>query len=77
MPHPPQFLGSLFLSTQSGGVPHVICVGIDPHIKHIPPVQLAVAPHAVPQVPQLVRSVLRSAQEPPVLLSPRPLPQVF
>jgi hypothetical protein len=63
--HPPQCAGFVALSTQLGGVPHMICVVTDPHGKHAPPMQLAVAPQDVPQAPQLFWSLLKSTHAPP------------
>jgi hypothetical protein len=77
IPHPPQFLASVALSTHCTGVPQLICVGTVPHGKHVPPMQLAVVPHVMPQLPQLSRSLLRSAHEPAAPPSPKPAPQIF
>jgi hypothetical protein len=68
---PPQWLWSVDVSTQSGGVPHIDCVGRFPQGTHVPPTQLAVAPQTVPHAPQLFPSLLRSVQA-----ASAPVPQI-
>jgi hypothetical protein len=68
-PHPPQFFGSVALSTHRGGAPHMICVVDAPHAWHIPAPQLAVLAQTVPHPPQLFGSVFRSTH---VVIVPAP-----
>jgi hypothetical protein len=60
--HPPQWAGSVAVSTQRTGVPHIACVVTAPQGWHVPPTQLAVMAQAVPHPPQLFPSLFKSAQ---------------
>jgi hypothetical protein len=74
LPHPPQFFVLVFVSTQVTGDPHMTWLATVPQGRHVPPVQLPVAGHTVPQPPQLFPSVFRSAHTALTPLSPPALP---
>jgi hypothetical protein len=62
-PQEAQFCGSVLVSTQT--VPQMVGVGGMHEVTQVPPEHTWLAPHAMPQAPQLFLSLCRLTQAPP------------
>jgi hypothetical protein len=71
LPHPPQWAGSVCVSTQSGSPRESVHRAREPHeLAQTPAAQTWPAWQLSPQLPQLRPSLARSTQLPPQLISP-------